>query len=175
MFAPTDAAFANVPKAKLAALAKDKAKLSSVLLYHVVKGKATAAKVVKLTTAKTLNGKPLTIRVTRREGLCRRRASRRLPTSPPRTASSTSSTGCSSRSSLEHRAPVPALLSVAPDGRRAVMLLYSYITRSYPAPRQALRRLSIGARRPWIAWEASSSWSTRAEQPCVFASEKARL
>ena len=56
VFAPTDAAFAKVPKATLTALAKDKAKLRSVLLYHVVKGKVTAAKVVKLTSARTLNG-----------------------------------------------------------------------------------------------------------------------
>src|SRR5690348_14761563 len=39
VFAPTDAAFARVPKATLAALAADRAKLRAVLLYHVVKGK----------------------------------------------------------------------------------------------------------------------------------------
>ena len=54
VFAPTDAAFAKVPKATLAALAKDKAKLRAVLLYHVAKGKLTAAKVVKLHSVKTL-------------------------------------------------------------------------------------------------------------------------
>jgi uncharacterized surface protein with fasciclin (FAS1) repeats len=64
VFAPTDAAFAKVPKATLAALAKDKAKLRSVLLYHVVKGNVPAAKVVKLRSAKTLNGKAVSIRVT---------------------------------------------------------------------------------------------------------------
>src|SRR5215212_11548981 len=53
VFAPTDAAFAKVPKATLTALGKDKAKLRAVLLYHVVKGKVTAAQVVKLTTAKS--------------------------------------------------------------------------------------------------------------------------
>jgi uncharacterized surface protein with fasciclin (FAS1) repeats len=63
VFAPTDAAFAKVPKATLTALAKDKAKLRSVLLYHVVKGNVTAAKVVKLTSARTLNGQPVAIRV----------------------------------------------------------------------------------------------------------------
>src|SRR4051812_31898153 len=62
-FAPTDAAFAKVPKATLAALAGNKAKLRAVLLYHVVKGKVTAAQAMKLRAAKTLNGKPLTIRV----------------------------------------------------------------------------------------------------------------
>ena len=63
VFAPTDAAFAKVPKATLAALAKDTAKLRAVLLYHVVKGKVTAAQAMKLRSAKTLNGKPLAIRV----------------------------------------------------------------------------------------------------------------
>ena len=63
VFAPTDAAFAKVPKATLAALAKDKAKLRAVLLYHVAKGKLTAANVVKLHSVKTLNGQSLKVRV----------------------------------------------------------------------------------------------------------------
>jgi transforming growth factor-beta-induced protein len=63
VFAPTDEAFAKVPKATLAALAKNKAKLRAVLLYHVVKGKVTAAQAMKLRSAKTLNGKSLAIRV----------------------------------------------------------------------------------------------------------------
>jgi uncharacterized surface protein with fasciclin (FAS1) repeats len=63
VFAPTDAAFAKVPKATLAALAKSKAKLRAVLLYHVAKGKVTAAQAMKLRSAKTLNGKPVAIRV----------------------------------------------------------------------------------------------------------------
>jgi uncharacterized surface protein with fasciclin (FAS1) repeats len=63
VFAPTDAAFAKVPKATLAALAKNKTKLRAVLLYHVVKGKVTAAQAMKLRSAKTLQGKSLSIRV----------------------------------------------------------------------------------------------------------------
>jgi uncharacterized surface protein with fasciclin (FAS1) repeats len=63
VFAPTDAAFAKVPKATLASLAKNKAKLRAVLLYHVVKGKVTAAQAMNLHSAKTLEGKSLTIRV----------------------------------------------------------------------------------------------------------------
>jgi uncharacterized surface protein with fasciclin (FAS1) repeats len=63
VFAPTDAAFAKVPKATLAALAKDKAMLRAVLLYHVVKGKLTAAQLVKLHSVKTLNGESLKVRV----------------------------------------------------------------------------------------------------------------
>jgi uncharacterized surface protein with fasciclin (FAS1) repeats len=64
VFAPTDAAFAAVPKATLGALAKDKAKLKAVLLYHVVEGDVTAAQVTKLNAAKTLEGGTLPIRVT---------------------------------------------------------------------------------------------------------------
>jgi uncharacterized surface protein with fasciclin (FAS1) repeats len=63
VFAPTDAAFAKVPKATLDALAKDKAKLRAVLLYHVAKGKLTAAKAVKRSSIKTLNGQRVRIRV----------------------------------------------------------------------------------------------------------------
>ena len=43
VFAPTDAAFAKVPKAQLDALLADKAKLTKVLTYHVVPGKLDAA------------------------------------------------------------------------------------------------------------------------------------
>ena len=63
VFAPTDKAFSKVPKATLDALAKDKAKLRSVLLYHVAKGKLTASKVVKRTSIKTLNGQRVRVRV----------------------------------------------------------------------------------------------------------------
>ena len=62
VFAPTDAAFAKVPKATLAGLAKNKAQLKAVLLYHVVKGKVTAAQATKLTSATTLEGAALPIR-----------------------------------------------------------------------------------------------------------------
>ena len=64
VFAPTDAAFAAVPKATLAELAKNPAKLKAVLLYHVVKGNVTAAQVTKLNSAKTLEGASIPIRVT---------------------------------------------------------------------------------------------------------------
>ena len=62
VFAPTDAAFAKVPKATLAGLAKDKSKLKAVLLYHVVKGRFTAAQVVKHRSLTTLEGGTLSIR-----------------------------------------------------------------------------------------------------------------
>ncbi len=63
VFAPTDAAFAKVPKATLAALAHNPKELRAVLLYHVLKGRITAAKLVKLHSVKTLNGQSLRVRV----------------------------------------------------------------------------------------------------------------
>ena len=63
VFAPTDRAFSKVPKATLDALAKDKAKLRAVLLYHVAKGKLPAAKVVKRHSIRTLNGQRVQVRV----------------------------------------------------------------------------------------------------------------
>ena len=63
VFAPTDAAFEKVPKATLAKLGKNKTLLKRVLLYHVVKGQVPASKVVRLTSAKTLAGPSVTIRV----------------------------------------------------------------------------------------------------------------
>ena len=64
VFAPTNAAFAKVPKKTLDALAKNPKQLQRVLLYHAVAGKVTAAKVVKLRSAKTLAGPSVQIRVT---------------------------------------------------------------------------------------------------------------
>jgi len=63
VFAPTDAAFAKVPKATLAVLEHNRSKLRAVLLYHVLKGKLTAAQLVKLHSVKTLNGQSLSVRV----------------------------------------------------------------------------------------------------------------
>lgn len=60
VFAPTDAAFAKIPKADLEALLKDKAKLTAVLTYHVVPA-AVMAKDVKASDAPTVNGKVLKI------------------------------------------------------------------------------------------------------------------
>ena len=63
VFAPTDAAFKKVPKATLNALAKNKALLRSVLLYHVVKGSVPSGQVVKLDgkMVKTASGKKVAI------------------------------------------------------------------------------------------------------------------
>lgn len=60
VFAPTDAAFAKIPKADLDALLKDKAKLTAVLTYHVLPGKVMA-KDVKAGKVKTVQGSELTI------------------------------------------------------------------------------------------------------------------
>lgn len=60
VFAPTDEAFAKIPKADLDALLKDKAKLSAVLTYHVVAGKVMA-KDVKAGKVKSVQGSELTL------------------------------------------------------------------------------------------------------------------
>jgi len=60
VFAPTDEAFAKIPKADLDALLKDKAKLTAVLTYHVVPGKVMA-KDVKAGKVKTVQGQELTV------------------------------------------------------------------------------------------------------------------
>ena len=60
VFAPTDEAFAKVPKAALDALLADKAKLTAVLTYHVVPGKVMA-KDVKAGKVKTVQGSEITL------------------------------------------------------------------------------------------------------------------
>lgn len=61
VFAPTDEAFAKIPQADLDALLADKEKLTAVLTYHVVPGKVMAADVVKLDSAKTVQGESVTV------------------------------------------------------------------------------------------------------------------
>jgi uncharacterized surface protein with fasciclin (FAS1) repeats len=61
VFAPTDEAFAKLPAGALDGLLKDKAKLASVLTYHVVPGKVMAADAAKLSSAKTVQGASLSI------------------------------------------------------------------------------------------------------------------
>ena len=60
VFAPTDAAFAKIPKADLDALLADKAKLTKVLTYHVVPGKVMAAD-VKAGDVKTVQGSAINV------------------------------------------------------------------------------------------------------------------
>ena len=66
VFAPTDEAFAKIPKKDLDALLKDKKKLTAVLTYHVVPGKVSAADVVKMkdgSKVKTVEGREFTLGV----------------------------------------------------------------------------------------------------------------
>jgi uncharacterized surface protein with fasciclin (FAS1) repeats len=65
VFAPTDAAFAALPAGTVDSLLKpeNKQKLTDILTYHVVAGNVKAADVVKLSEAKTVNGKSVAIKV----------------------------------------------------------------------------------------------------------------
>jgi len=63
VFAPTDEAFAKLPAGTVEELLKpeNKEKLVAILTYHVVSGKVMAKDVMKMTSAKTVNGKSVTI------------------------------------------------------------------------------------------------------------------
>ena len=64
VFAPTDAAFAKLPKAEVEALLKDKEKLKGILLFHVLPGNLSAAAVGKMHDGdkiKTVSGKEFTL------------------------------------------------------------------------------------------------------------------
>jgi uncharacterized surface protein with fasciclin (FAS1) repeats len=63
VFAPTDEAFAALPDGTLVDLLKpeNKAKLASILTYHVVSGRVTSEQVVGIESADTVNGKALAI------------------------------------------------------------------------------------------------------------------
>jgi len=64
VFAPTDEAFAKLPAGTVEELLKpeNKSKLQAILTYHVVPGNVIAKDVVKLKTAKTVNGQALTVK-----------------------------------------------------------------------------------------------------------------
>jgi uncharacterized surface protein with fasciclin (FAS1) repeats len=63
VFAPTDAAFAKLPRAQLEALLADQDALTKVLTYHVIQGRVEAADVVKLSSVETIEGQPVKIHV----------------------------------------------------------------------------------------------------------------
>lgn len=65
VFAPSDEAFAKLPAGTVETLLKpeNKAKLASILTFHVVKGKVMAADVVKIKGAETLNGQRVDVKV----------------------------------------------------------------------------------------------------------------
>jgi transforming growth factor-beta-induced protein len=65
VFAPTNEAFAKLPKGTLEALLKDPSKLRTILKYHVVSGKVSSGQVVKLTSVKTLLGQTVKIDATK--------------------------------------------------------------------------------------------------------------
>jgi len=67
VFAPTDAAFAALPKGTVEGLLNDVPKLTAILTYHVIAGKVTAADVMKMTSsgpaeAKTVQGQNVTLK-----------------------------------------------------------------------------------------------------------------
>ena len=61
VFAPNDEAFAKLPEGTVEGLLKDIPKLTSVLTYHVVAGKVMAADVMKIKSAKTVQGQEVMI------------------------------------------------------------------------------------------------------------------
>jgi uncharacterized surface protein with fasciclin (FAS1) repeats len=61
VFAPSDAAFAKLPAGTVDSLLKDIPKLTKILTYHVVSGKVSSADVVKLKSAKTVEGSEVKI------------------------------------------------------------------------------------------------------------------
>jgi uncharacterized surface protein with fasciclin (FAS1) repeats len=65
VFAPTDEAFAKLPKGTVDDLLKpeNKAKLTAILTYHVVSGKMMAAEVVKMKSLKSVQGSPIKVTV----------------------------------------------------------------------------------------------------------------
>jgi transforming growth factor-beta-induced protein len=63
VFAPTDEAFAKLPAGTVEALLTDIPTLTDILLYHVVSGKVMASDVVNLTSADTVLGQPVSIKV----------------------------------------------------------------------------------------------------------------
>jgi len=62
VFAPNDDAFKKLPEGTVEALLEDKAKLVSILTYHVVDGKVMASDVMKMSSAPTVNGQEVMIK-----------------------------------------------------------------------------------------------------------------
>ena len=65
VFAPTDEAFAKIPKADLDALIKNTAKLTSILTYHVFAGNANAGDLAQLKDLSTVQGGRIRITATK--------------------------------------------------------------------------------------------------------------
>ncbi len=65
VFAPTDNAFAKLPEGTINNLLKNKKKLTSILTYHVVPGKVMSSDVMRLNSAKTVQGGKLSFNTIR--------------------------------------------------------------------------------------------------------------
>lgn len=63
IFAPTDQAFAKLPKGTMEKLLKDKEKLTEILTYHVILDRVMVKQVLKIRKANTVNGKDLSINI----------------------------------------------------------------------------------------------------------------
>ena len=61
VFAPNDDAFAKLPAGTMESLLSDIPKLRDILMYHVLEGKFNASDVMKMTSAKTLQGQAVSI------------------------------------------------------------------------------------------------------------------
>ena len=57
VFAPSDTAFAALPKGTVEGLLNDTPKLTAILTYHVIQGRVSAADVMKMTEGKTAEAK----------------------------------------------------------------------------------------------------------------------
>lgn len=66
IFAPTNTAFAKLPAETMTDLLKpeNKVRFAGILNYHIIQGKVTAAELIKLSTAKTLQGQPIKFETT---------------------------------------------------------------------------------------------------------------
>lgn len=66
VFAPTDDAFKKLPAGTVESLVnpENKDKLTAILTYHVIAGKVMASDLLKLTSAKTVNGQSIAIGLT---------------------------------------------------------------------------------------------------------------
>jgi len=63
IFAPTDQAFAKLPKGTIENLLNDKEKLTNILTYHIILNKIMAKQVMKIKNAPSVNGKNLSINI----------------------------------------------------------------------------------------------------------------
>jgi uncharacterized surface protein with fasciclin (FAS1) repeats len=61
VFAPTDEAFAKLPAGTVERLLQNPEQLRAILAYHVVPGKVTAANVVRMGAANTVQGAPIRV------------------------------------------------------------------------------------------------------------------